>query len=194
MRKLLHLFLFLSIATPLVAQGIMFGVTSKKRVVTTLYYGYGCAGTSTNTCTVGGSSGNSGGFLGAIPITTGANAAGYTVKACGKDFNGSFAGNFTCAVYDNAGSSSPVSGCTASSQVAEASGWTENTNFSGCTLAASTTYKLAFQVSVVGTNFELQDGSGSGFFVAATYPTFASGVTWSSQSVSRSHYVRVTVN
>lgn len=169
--------------------------TSLPVVVTTLYYGYGCAGTSTNTCTVGlGNTDMGAGRILAWPITTGANAAGYSVKACGVDYHhvDSTTG-MGCAVYDNNSTTSPVSGCTTSAGMNITTGWFENTNFSGCTLAASTTYKIAFQLSTVDGYF-WRDSSGTDYFFAGTYPTFNSSITWSSQTQTPSFYIRVTAN
>ena len=159
-----------------------------------LYYGYGCAGTSTNTCTVGG---NTGGGLNSLtigePITTGSDASGYTVKAVGVFFN-AVAGTMIAAIYTSGGTL--VSNCTASSSVTPSGSnvWYENTNFSGCSLAANTAYYVSYQTSS-GSAISPYDNTGNAtVYVSATYGTFASSVSFTVQAASRSVYARVTAN
>jgi hypothetical protein len=159
-----------------------------------LYYGYGCAGTASNTCTIGGSSQGSVSGSTVVPaaIRTGADPSGYTVAAMGAYFAAA-AGNVTFAIY----SGSPTLGtlvCSASAEVplTLADAWTENNNFSGCTLAASTTYYLALQQSSDGS--EIAYDTATGYYFASTYGTWPSTQTLTSSGNDYSVYVRVAPN
>jgi hypothetical protein len=161
--------------------------------VVTRYYGYGCNGTTTQTCTVGGSNFTGFGESVAIAITTGSHAAGYTVQGLGVYFASNFGGQMQGAVYVSGGTTSPVSNCvvTGSTNVT-GNTWIENTLFSGCSLAASTTYYIVYQQS--GSNpTRAYDATGTQYTATATFGTFAS-TAWSSSTASDSMYIRVTEN
>jgi hypothetical protein len=173
----------------------------RRSSIASLYYGAGCNGTSTNTCTTSGTTLEwSNSFQYGNPITTGSDASGYTVQACGI-YNAGTTGSLTtmqCAIYAAASPSSPVSGCVSSASSANAaySSWVENTHFSGCTLAASTSYYLFFQSAATTTGFERTYNTGATeYYHTSTYGTWASTLTWSTNANQLFNaYVRVTAN
>jgi hypothetical protein len=170
------------------------GIGGGASSVTTLYYGYGCNGTSTNTCTVGGSSATIGSTTqDGNAITTGSDASGYTVNACGIDISAS-AGNMQCAIYASGATGSPIANCTATAAVPTTTGWVEDTNFTSCTLSASTTYYVIYQASS-NSQTRLYDSGGTQYnHTGTTFGTFPSNVTWNTQSFTTSFYIRVTAN
>jgi hypothetical protein len=175
-------------------------ILTNAKQVSYLYYGAGCAGTSTNTCaTTGTTLATSNAFQYGSPIATGSDALGYTVHACGL-YNGQTTGAQTttmlCAIYDSGATTSPVSGCTVTTNSAAMlyTSWTENTNFSGCTLAASTTYYMEYQVSTTNTSRVYNTGATTDYHVA-TYGTWGSSLTWSTLANELfNSYIRVTAN
>ena len=200
MDKALSIALLWALAINLHAQRILAPIFQSAPSAVTLYYGLGCNGTSTNTCyagTSGQTQSSLSGYSVGYTITTGSNSAGYSVKAVGAYFY-TAAGNIHAAIYSGpAGSATRL--CQDSAQVAEGSSqtWTENTNFSGCTLAAGTTYYALVQQSS-NTSAITFNGSGvltGGVFVTSTYGTFpASGVNLDTNSNNYSVYVRVITN
>jgi hypothetical protein len=162
--------ILLGLLAQIVPQG---GITVSGSSPAFLFYGYGCNGTSTNTCTIGGTAqGAVSTFALAAPITTGADAMGYTVQACGVYMNTLDSTNkgFSCAIYPSGPSVSPVCVITSGTN-ATLTGWSENTNFSGCTLAGSTAYVICYQVQGGGTSVNQDATAGVGFHPGATYPT-----------------------
>jgi hypothetical protein len=165
----------------------------------TLFYGYGCAGTSTNTCTVGGSSATTtNGFTSGIRITTGSNAAGYNLVACGVNIGATVGSGFlACAVYDNNNTgSNPIAYCTTSSTIAltTANAWNENATFGNCNLSPSTTYTIVWQLNQSATTIQY-DATGTRYVSAwSSFGVFSSGVTWSTSSFTYSQYIRVLAN
>jgi hypothetical protein len=163
----------------------------------TLYYGYGCSGTSTNTCTVGGSNEqNVQTFALVTPITTGSNVAGYTVNACGVYIVTLDPTNkgVVCAIYTGGTTSTTTVCTTTSAATMSGTGWQENTNFSGCTLSASTSYSVAYIVQASGT-FIAFDTTSYGFSTpGVTYPTFNSPQASWTGGFTTSVYARVVTN
>ena len=161
-----------------------------------LYYGPGCAGTSTNTCDVPLTSRSDAGLssyeLG-FPITMGSNPAGYTVQAFGGGFVVA-AGNMQGGLRDSSGALV----CNNSASVAEtvSDAWTENTSgVSSCpTLTASTAYVVTVQQSS-DTSAISDPGPSVGFYAGGvTFGTWSSSLTLSGGGYSYAIYVRVTAN
>jgi hypothetical protein len=173
----------------------------RRSSIASLYYGAGCNGTTTQaSCTTTGTTiAFSNVFQYGNPITTGTDASGYTVQACGF-YNGlstGSTGTMQCSIYASGATTSPISGCTssASSGTLTNSAWTENAHFSGCTLSASTTYYLMFQVSTSSGSDRVYNTGATEYYHASTYGTWASTVTWSTLANELfNSYVRVTAN
>jgi hypothetical protein len=167
-----------------------------------LFSGFGCNAAGSNTCTVGGStqSGLTGFQLGA-PFTTGSNALGYTVGACGANLTALDGTNpqFHCGIYTSASSGS-TNVCHDTSEVTPGgTGWSENTNFTGCSLSASTSYIVVLQLKGSGTslsndggtsNTRSYTGSGDGY---GGYGTWSS-VNWNGSAANYSVYAKISAN
>jgi hypothetical protein len=166
--------------------GSMFFGQNVPQGSTVHYCGYGCNCTPTNTCTIGGTP-QAGlvGFALATPITTG--PAPMPVTACGAYFStlDATSKGFSCAVYVPGIGNAPF--CVTTGGVnATVIGWNENTNFTGCILAASTAYYIAYQVQGGGQAGNQDASAGVGFQPTAVYPTtfpnpesFSTGFTYS---------------
>lgn len=176
--------------------------TNNTSAVSYIYYGPGCSTTQASCTTSGTNLGVTSVYQHGDAITTGSDASGYTVKACGI-YNGAttFGSNFTmvCAIYAAGATTSPITNCavTTSSAFLADTAWTENTNFSGCTLAASTSYYLFFQFSGAnGASPAIVYNTGATrYYHSSTYGTWGSSLTWSTVANELFNgYVRVTAN
>jgi hypothetical protein len=167
-----------------------------------LYYGYGCNGTSTNTCTVGSlMSGNLASYvLFYVPFTTGSDASGYTAKAIGANwaqYNIS-SDTWIAGIYTGTpgGTFTLVSGCSATATAIGALGWQELA-LSGCTLAKSTAYYIGYSASNAADELYYNGASGlTGAYAANAYTgTLPSSIaTTNGGGNTLSGYVRVTAN
>jgi hypothetical protein len=171
----------------------------------TMYYGYGCAGTSTNSCTVGNTTnvpGNSD-LASGSSITTGADPNGYTVNACGWYFstsNSSPNNSYRCAVYTlNGTTATLVSNCaqTSDQTIGAVPGWSESAMPSGCTLAANSTYfifKETNGTNGTSTNYDLNSNTNA-YLSSWTYGNWSSSISGlTTNALSNSAYLKVTSN
>lgn len=163
-----------------------------------LYYGPGCVGTSTNTCSIGGTTQSSiqSYTLGAS-FTLGSNAHGYDVASCFQYMTTRDGTNpqIDCAIYDGTlpNMTSPVCTTTAEITPSAGAGWKENTNFTSCHLAASTLYVIVFQNKGVGNTVVYDAGSETyGYSAGSTYGAWPTSAPWNSAASVRSQVVKVT--
>lgn len=169
-----------------------------------LYYGYNCAGATTNTCGIGSNftSGLSTLTTGQS-FTMGSHAGGYTVRTCGVYIGAKAASpndKYRCAVYTVSGSTATlVTHCaqTADSTFGTVPGWSISSMNSGCILAASTAYLVFVEVNSNTTTIANETSGGtSNFFKSPwTYGTFTTPITsLSSNAGVVSALVGVTAN
>ena len=128
------------------------------------------------------------GFALATPITTGSNAHGYDVVSHGVYLStlDATSKGFSGAIYVPGIGPAPSCVSTAGTN-ATVTGWSENTNYTSCHLAASTTYNICYQVQGSGTAGNQDTAAGVvGFQPTAIYPTtfpnpesFSTGNTYS---------------
>jgi hypothetical protein len=172
---------------------------------TSMYYGYGCTGTSTNTCTVGSSTnvpGNSN-LVSGSSITTGPDPRGYTVNACGWYFSASNASpnnEYRCAVYSlNGTTATLVSNCaqTSDQTIGTVPGWSESTMPSGCTLAANTAYFIFKETNGTNgttTNYDLNTNTNA-YLSTWSYGSWSATISgMTTNTLSNSAYLKVTSN
>ena len=188
MKRLLFILVLLAVSC---SAQILAPVVTGGSSVAFAYYGYGCNGTSTNTCTVGGTDQtNASTFALSAAFTTGSKTS---AVACGVYLSGTPTGhNFKCAIYLNGATEhAPVTNCGSASTAAVA-GWNEAT-LTGCTLSASTAYVVA----VLTDHADLYvrgDATGSNeyngnFASYAAFPTLTGD--WSTLGNTWSTYVKM---
>jgi hypothetical protein len=163
-----------------------------------LFYGPGCNGVATNTCTV---QTTDQATVSRYPVgaafTTGNNAAGYSLNACGV-YQSAIATSpnnvMRCAIYSGSPPTTKICEVTADATLA-ANSWTENTSFAGCTLNANTTYWI-FSGTPNNSNTYRRAASGSGGYYfglgSEVWPSiFRTPITATSTNLY-SQYVRLT--
>lgn len=162
-----------------------------------LYYGPGCNGTSTNTCTIGGTtqSGIDSYTLG-FSFTTGSNTNGYDVVSVLQYLSALDGSNpqINGAIYsNNSFVASLVCTPTADITPSAGAGWKENSNFTGCHLSPVTIYVIGFQNKGAGNTVVYDTGVELyGYLTGTSYGTFNAGGPWNNSTTARSNAVKVT--
>jgi hypothetical protein len=145
-----------------------------------LYYGNGCDGTTSNVCTVGGSTiGNTSTYLQFVDsFTTGSDISGYAATAIGVYWGATgAAATWGAALYTISGDTATLvtNGSSVGTTLVLTPGW-QQTPLTGCTLAANTTYYIVAQSSS-NANAPQTSGGGGSVFYANPYGSFPSTVT-----------------
>jgi hypothetical protein len=195
MKKLIG-FLLLSVAA--FGQSVSFpgpGSPASSAVIPYLYYGPGCVGTSTKTCTVANTAYNfQAGYTAGASFTTGANAAGYTATHCGFYANAGTTAHWRCAIYKSGSPATLVTNCnqTSDNSLVATPSWQESAMPAGCMLAASTLYFVQFEFSGSGQT-RYQSASSGGGYIGMAYGAWATSPTIIGTAFYSS-YAKVTAN
>lgn len=169
-----------------------------------LYYGYGCSGTSTNTCTAGGTTQGLADYLIMQPVTMGSNGAGYSVSVIGgylSNSDGGAAHNMEVGIYPDSGGSGPdgTSGdlCHSSSvsiAAGAAAAWVEATPSSCPTLTAATVYWIAVRLDNASLYYYYDVSTPLAYYTSKTFGNWTAFTGPSAASGPYSIYVKVTPN
>lgn len=206
MRTSIRILISLWLALGAPAQQGFFGSNgSTAPAIPQIYWGVGCAGTSSQTCSIGDTNQSAlqVSAVGTSSFTTGSNTLGYTVQACGVYITAVDGTNkgLTCAIYDDTGFPGVTNAiCTATSGITlSGTGWVENNHFTGCHLAPNKLYVNLVEVEGSGTQLTYLVAGGTdtlGYLTGITYPVWpgtGDGYFWN-PGTAHSGYARMTAD